>query len=108
MRFALALAALALAGCSRTPPCENDTMAYVMAKDIIERQLGPSAKVASITEAQIAPTTFADGQCGFAIRVPVDGQNVFGGPVRQWAVAQIEPDATGNNWSMRGLNFFDR
>lgn len=99
------LATITLAACANSSPCESDSMAFTMASEIVGRQLGPTAEIASITESTITRQVF-DGQCGFTIVSHIDGQNVFGGPVRQQFIADVVPDSTGKEWSMRALQIF--
>jgi hypothetical protein len=100
MRILAALSFAILAACSGKPPCENDVLAFTMASQMVEERTAPSGKVGSINDSEITPTTI-DGQCGFTVRGHVDGQNAFGGPVRQRFRATVVPDASGNEWSMR-------
>lgn len=106
MRKIIAIAALvALSGCSSNP-CESDVEAFTMAAQMIEKQTGPSAKVASITDSTRTPITLQDGRCAFVISGKIDGQNVFGGPVRKYFRATLIPDAKGREWTMENLSIY--
>lgn len=102
-----ALLPLALAACSSTPPCENDVMAFTMAKQLVENQLRSpsSADFASITDSIITPQMFG-GQCGFTVQSHVDAQNGFGGTIRQQFIADVIPDAEGQEWTLVNLAMF--
>lgn len=102
MRYAVLLF-LALAGCSRTPPCEDKIAAFVMAQEFVKRDLrSPStADFPMITADGVSsvPITLDDGRCAFAVRTYVDAQNAFGGVVRETFSLTVAPDPDGVNWS---------
>lgn len=106
---ALALAAI-LAGCSKTPPCEDRIGAFVMAQEFIKRDLkAPSTAVFPYIggENTSDPTKTGDGRCAFAVRMSVDAQNSFGAQLRQRYSVVLSPDQDGSgNWSLESITPF--
>jgi len=89
------VAAVALAGCSKTPPCEDEIGAFVAAQQFIRQELlSPSTAEFPYISAEgnrIYPLTWHDGRCVFTIRTFVDAQNAFGGTVRQKFSVTVTP-----------------
>ena len=97
--------AVALAGCSSTPPCERDVEAYVIAQNFVRAELRApaSAEFATMDRAEntSTPTKLADGRCAFDIRMAVDAQNGFGAKLRQRFSLTVIPDPSGShNWTL--------
>ncbi|WP_439538674.1 hypothetical protein [Sphingomonas sp.] len=107
-KLAVVAVALFSTGCSSTPPCENETLAFVMSQDFVRKQLrSPStANFPSITADGVSTTRFTadDGKCAFRVRLYVDAQNAFGGIVRESYTVELTPDSTGRNWSLISIN----
>jgi len=104
---ALILVAAPLAACSSTPPCEQDTTAFVMSQEFVKRQLrSPStADFPLINASGVSVSRFTndDGRCAFTVRGYVDAQNGFGATVRQNYTVMLAPDSNGTDWSLLGI-----
>lgn len=103
---ALIAAALALAGCSSKPPCEDDSLALVMAHDFIARELKApaSAEFPYSTDPGVSITRSASDSgkaCAFTIKTYVDAQNSFGAQIRTNFLVKVAPDdSSGKSWSL--------
>lgn len=108
MRNLIVIAALGLAACKSTPPCEDKVEAFVISQTFIERQLrSPStADFPSITDAGVSviPTTLASGKCAFEVSMPVDAQNAFGGTVRQSFWLIVSPE--NGSWNLEEIRTY--
>ena len=109
IRFA-PVAFVFLAACSSTPPCENDTMAFVMSQEFVERELrSPStADFPMITDdgVYVIPSGGEPGTCTFKVLAYVDAQNGFGATVRQNYTATVSPDANETDWTLVDLTLY--
>lgn len=102
------IALLAMAGCSGTPPCEDDVGAFVMAQEFIKRDLKApaTAEFPMITaEGVSSQPEQVDGRCGFRVRTYVDAENSFGAKLRQNYVVTLRPDDDGTgNWTLSSIS----
>lgn len=100
----LFLFCIALAGCKSTPPCEDETLAFVMSQDFIKRQLkSPStASFPMINDPDVSVRkSSANGKCSFVVSTYVDAQNSFGGTAREKFIVELSPDNdNGTSWKL--------
>ncbi len=101
---AILIAALLVAGCSNTPPCESDTEAFAIAQEFVKRTLRSPSTASFPTMAadgvSVRRGTLEDGRCSFDVRLFVDAENAFGGTVRESFIVAVSPDGDSGEWSL--------
>lgn len=105
----IAVSAGLLAGCSRTPPCERDVEAYVMAQEFVKRELRAPATaefpIINMRENTSIPTKTLDGKCAFRVTMNVDAENGFGAKIRQRFFVTLAPDpAVSGQWNLVSIS----